>query len=1489
MKLANVKDKVKDAVVVYRYDLFALTTMLMVIILTLSPLLASGQIVFSDMAFGFSSDRYMEEIWGVWNERWSTSTLLNVARLLYILPIYLLSQLLGGSGPALLKGFVFVLICSSALSMYLFTKRIVSVYHSRHFDFFRILALITGALFYALNPWVIFRIQHIYLLCGYSLFPLVLMFFFNAFDPKFQGQLIRRYRPLRKGLYRRNVVDLFLLALVFTISAAAIHYFFYGLIFLVVMEALLLGKNIRIYYKIDRRRVRNLVLNHLYKMGLFGVFFATLSAYWLSMYVGSILFKAQASQHNINVVDTLSLFSRNSSVVNVLYMDSYWWPMFNLNDLPTSFYLCGGLLIAMMLYAAVFTGGRYSIIAFFSVLNLIFLVVSTGVELNFFASIFVLIVTKTPVIGTVFRDPNKLVGLMAIGNSVLLTFGLQSVLLHLDRLRFRAVTKATMIFVVIAAFIGYDKPFLDHFVSGFYSPVAVRQEYLDLQDNLKNTGDFDSKLLYVPIADNMTQSTTGVATPYWNINADPNGIAKATGDIQVYSSQKNTIFHHEGNTLSIMYYMNFLQYLLDKGLTSNMGLLASAFGVDQLAYHNEYLGQETRQNFNELILANQKGLTQTYANDIFTVYDVGESNPYMYAVGKKILTPYGYSRMESFADIPNFNLQDYGVLYTTLGTDGQKLIDMVNAGDYLDIGTYNDLLLSTLPTEDYLLPFEAINDGNAFLKWSKTLVANSDWLWYLSSQNMNNFAFDFDYGAGVAVTFATSKFDVLPYNMDNVKGKLVLDFDSMLKLDKFFVADNPQILQVQANPRSDIPAITGQVMKGDPKNIWQVAKSGILDAKENTPYRFNIVISGRGVDTMHLKARFYDENMIELGASYVVAPADDGYFDSVNFTADYVSPAGSRYMRIDILSFQKPEQTGYWWIHDVHLWDYSDYAVPNVFTMTKNVPEDTRAGVYVRTLMSAKGGRLGVTIGDKNVEVNTISPSRTSFEWQYLGKFDFRKGDNTISVENLAGFNGVNLFAVIPETQLPDLQFTVDTAISRADLMNVMEAEYAFDYRGNIQSDRTYPELSMGRGISSQNGELTREIDVVKSDRYSFAVNVDATPINGGSLTFSVHNTETGQTYTREITAAEFSGSDLQDSIVVDRDSGNDVFPQVFKRLPTVMSNPGTIEISDVPLVRGRYLVRVSFNSRVPSVSTFTDLHKFDPTEIAGTTTIPDPYEDDLGYCDCATITPDMMRNSTIGEVYRIDYDATCAKSWYEYASQLVPVQPDEEYLFHASAISEQIVKRHMKVLFLDENKNIIDVTYINDVEEKYKDQWNTYEQIVKVPDKATYLQFHVLTRGNKQNSGYFEMKDYSIVPYHQLITVDSVVMFEGSDYGTFLQAATDVPQVSYSRTDSMKRTFTVDNPAGSRILLNIAESPNPLWVERLGDDSARGVLAVNGVTTGFFTDQTGDGQSVVILRTLYYGGLVVTALGFLVGLVAYRQLARLNRLLEGPKRRRFQ
>ncbi len=115
-------------------------------------------------------------------------------------------------------------------------------------------------------------------------------------------------------------------------------------------------------------------------------------------------------------------------------------------------------------------------------------------------------------------------------------------------------------------------------MEGFYHPVKMPKEYTAIQEEV------DGKWLQFPIADEMTQPSTGIATPRWNQNPRKGGEIKATGDVQVYTSAHDTVFHHEGASPTIGYMMTFMQYLLDTGRSEQAGQIAKAFGLKQFAY-----------------------------------------------------------------------------------------------------------------------------------------------------------------------------------------------------------------------------------------------------------------------------------------------------------------------------------------------------------------------------------------------------------------------------------------------------------------------------------------------------------------------------------------------------------------------------------------------------------------------------------------------------------------------------------------------------------------------------------------------------------------------------------------------------------------------------------------------------------------------------------------------------------------------------------------
>jgi len=218
-----------------------------------------------------------------------------------------------------------------------------------------------------------------------------------------------------------------------------------------------------------------------------------------------------------------------------------------------------------------------------------------------------------------------------------------------------------------------------------------------------------------------------------------------------------------------------------------------------------------------------------------------------------------------------------------------------------------------------------------------------------------------------------------------------------------------------------------------------------------------------------------------------------------------------------------------------------------------------------------------------------------------------------------------------------------------------------------------------------------------------------------------------------------------------------------------------------------------------------------------------------------------------------------------------------KEYLISYEARSETIDKRHAKVIFLNKERDVIDVQYIYEVDEQFKDSWNSYEQIFSAPEGASFMQLQVWCRGDKKDEGVFQMKNYSILPYDQLILLDNISLRENRGYLKKIKSINNLSkeksdfftpvdtgvQVSYERTDTMKREFQVVNPDRKRVLISYGESPNPLWKESIGNQRVDRVI--NGVGAFFINEESGSGEVAILLRKVYYLGVVLLVFSFFI------------------------
>lgn len=1459
LKLKNISVWIHD----YRFDIFALVVMLSFIAYFMEVLLRPGQIVFSDLDFPFNSETYLDEIFGIWNTKWNTTAMLNIPRLIVLLPSFLFSRLFNNNGDLFLKIFILQNLSIAGMSFYLFCKRLINIYINANFTMSRIFLIIFGSLYYALNPWVVFRIQHIYLLVGYSFFPLILLLFLKVFDYRFQEVAIKGYDCYTPILYKENKRDIVLLAFVITVSSAAIHYFFYTVILLSVLIGLLILKYIIKYRQVEKQFKKGLWVNFIKKIISFGFVLFGFSFYWLFIYVGSIIFRVQASQNNINVVDTYVAFSRNSALQNVLYLISYWWPMIDMSKLPISFYIGGAIILAVSALGMMYQIHKRHIILFMSLLSLFILIFSTGVRYPYMAKIF-LKVTELPIVGSIFRDPNKLVGLLALFLATFFVFGLESVVEILSRLYVRSYMLIPLFIAFISvAVLAYLLPMKTQYVEHFYAPIEKPESYVEFQKYYE--GDTNHYGIYLPLSDEMTQEYSHVSTPFWNeAYKSTQSETKATGDIQVYNSPIPTLFQFEGNDPIISYYYQYLQFLLDQGRSNRIGILTQAFGNDQLIYHNEYKQQFDRQSFNSHIIELDKTLIKSYSNTIFSVYDMPysleERDNSKSMVNQLIMTPYGFERTPLYDVMGIYDPLKNPVIYLNQRPSNTRQIEDIQFNhSVVEAKNNKDLTLSLISEEYALYPFNWTNQGNVFLGWSKTFLSSVDWKWFLQSQDMINRNFDFDKGQGVAVTFASNRLALEPYLRDTTKGKLILDFDALLRTENFFVPDNPDLFEISSNPYSELKQVQtlyGELVKDESKDIWQVAKSGILEANGGTPYLFELVLSGRDVDKLHLKVRFYNAQNQEIGVSYVVAANETSYFDSIKFLGQVISPSQTTHMRIDLLTFQNPEYKSYWWIHDVNIYDLSEYVEENTLSSSYDAQVTGLYDVFMRSFNSTKGGGLDLVIDNTPFTLDTKTDQKNTFEWSLLGQLNLEKGVHSVDLTALDGFNAVGSIVIIPHETYLGYEKRVAEQLTDSPIIMSFESSIDLNHSGNIQSDRIYPNTSMGKAIALAKGELKGEFDILNSDTYTiYPTILFVNDLDGYATLKLINQGEVIQTW--DMSQRQSTDESVP---IVEYYSKSKTHPYSLMKMDVPYKFEGN-QAYDIQLEPGHYSFEIDVDSQTRNKTSLEQLNPFDFGSVKF------PIEDTLlsEEGSCERITEDMMQKIIYENGADLIFDPTCSTDWYSYSTNKIAVKKDEEYLVRFDARSENLKKRHLKVLFMDEQSFRISEVFINEVEEQYKSDWNHYEQLIKVPEGATQMLLQTLGRGDREKISTLEINNLEIFNYNEFMAVDQVFIVNAKMQHMLtedtLQKDTFDNLVVKRDLSQFGLKYEISAIPLNNTILNTFISPNKNWRYNKGTSD----YVLNGITQGFVLQEERIFSLGLLLMPGYIIGLALHLITWLL------------------------
>lgn len=219
------------------------------------------------------------------------------------------------------------------------------------------------------------------------------------------------------------------------------------------------------------------------------------------------------------------------------------------------------------------------------------------------------------------------------------------------------------------------------------------------------------------------------------------------------------------------------------------------------------------------------------------------------------------------------------------------------------------------------------------------------------------------------------------------------------------------------------------------------------------------------------------------------------------------------------------KQGGEWsmWMKNagVQNWQH-DYGVglawvsgPSALEMPFDIGESGDYDIFMRCFQSV-GGRYGIGISvDGEVAGIVETTSQVSeFVWKEIGTFNFQSGRHTVAVEDIRGFQGVNLLAVLPAGELQRYEQQMDGMIEDKQIVYLWEAETAMNRSGGGAQVVEYGgEASSGYVVRLADGSRAwRDIEVIRSDEYMVGVRMngsgemsidgDVTPVSSSELGF---------------------------------------------------------------------------------------------------------------------------------------------------------------------------------------------------------------------------------------------------------------------------------------------------------------------------------------------------------------------------------------------------
>jgi hypothetical protein len=387
-------------------------------------------------------------------------------------------------------------------------------------------------------------------------------------------------------------------------------------------------------------------------------------------------------------------------------------------------------------------------------------------------------------------------------------------------------------------------------------------------------------------------------------------------------------------------------------------------------------------------------------------------------------------------------------------------------------------------------------------------------------------------------------------------------------------------------------------------------------------------------------------------------------------------------------------------------------AMGSNLTMDLDVTKSGQYELFMRYLEGRKGGEIKIYIDNSVVgKINTRDQNSNSFVWQEvqgdnLNSIFLEEGKHMLAIENVVGFNAINLIGLLPTHTISNLEREISSMVNETKDIYFIEAEAGF-----INS----------KGISIE-GKRNSHVpfSIRMSDEGNKMANYTASQDYGSES--GLNRTFTGQFRVPQ-NADLFSLYFLAQP----QKSGNNNRHDTSESLNEIHENLN-LPISNLRVypAHERYDLYSSDFERKSDSIPLASLRKtmWVPDNEGSLSTMWDAHNPISG-------------NSSL----RVNVGQGNTSEWNMITTDLLPIDDKSYYGFSLKISAQNVHQLHSKVIFFDDYKERISYDFVSRGRDgTFED---TYSASIVPPVGAKYLRFEILTRPDSTDSrGYYSIDD---------------------------------------------------------------------------------------------------------------------------------------------------